>query len=88
MQKPRQVPGISHLRQQFSPSNLPPIQSPMMPPQPIMEEDTSAEDLAQEIFVRMASRGIDGDLPNLDELRQFARHAKAAAQVYFEGEQS
>lgn len=73
------------MRQQFSPKNLPPIQSPMQPPFQVLEtEDTSAEDLAMEIYARLACREVDRDIPNLDELRQFARHAQAAARVYFE----
>ena len=88
MQKPRPVPGIGHLQQQFSRASLPPIQSPMQSPQvPIHEQgDDPQDDLAQEIFARLAVNHLMHNpiAPDSRILREMAQNAQIAAAAYFD----
>jgi hypothetical protein len=83
MQKPRQVPGIGHLRQEFSRSSPPPIQSPLGMPQPMQQASDPVEELAAEIYCRLAVDLITGG-GQLSELERLAASARFAAKVFGE----
>lgn len=60
-----------------------------MPP---MQEDSGADDLAQEIYCRLAVKYLTDDRYALDakpdELRKIAADARLAARCYFDGEEN
>jgi hypothetical protein len=94
VQNNRPVPGIANLNQGFSRKTSVPIPSPLGNPQqqflPTAIDDP-ADDLAQEIYARLAvqhlSLNLIGD-PSPITLQRLADHARAAARAYFEGSQS
>ena len=100
MSRSRPVPGIARGPQQFSQRIPQPIASPMTPPPipitapiaPISED--SEDDLAQEIYCRLAMQVIGDARPDLadhnssenfrEHLAAAAKIAKLTAKVYFE----
>jgi hypothetical protein len=90
MQRHRPVPGLARGSQQFSRDALPPIQSPMgmMPTQqtPPVAADDPADDLAQEIFARLAVNHLmhNPAAPDSRILRDLAQSAQFAARAFFE----
>lgn len=86
MQPPRQVPGIAQLRQQFSRDTLPPVQSPLAPPQsPESAIGAQMHDLALEIYSRLAVEHLTSNPQSHSQLLQeMARSAQMAAKSYFE----
>jgi len=97
MQRPRNVPQIGRGPQQFAKSSLPPIASPMQmtsAPQipiqvmqpPVNSEPLDADDLAMEIYARLAVEHIAamGAKHDLAALRELAKASQAAAMAYFQ----
>ena len=97
MSRNRPVPSIARGPQQFSQRTQQPIASPMTPPPipataPISED--SEDDLAQEIYCRLAMQVIGDARPDLadhnssenfrEHLAAAAKIAKLTAKVYFE----
>ncbi len=85
-QQNRPVPGIAKGPQGFSQRNLPPISNPMGQ-QPMQQEsvDVSIEDdLAMEIYARLAVSHIQKQMPDRETLRTLASQSRIAAQAYFE----
>ena len=96
MNRQRPIPGISRGPQQFAPDTRGPIQSPlsMGQPAPMQQpyffqapEPSIADELAMEIYARLAFEHIQGNLATDSEtLQELAKASRAAAQAYFEGQ--
>ena len=87
MSQHRPVPGIAQGPREFSPSNYVPMQSPIgHPPQqpPVVSE--SMQDLAMEIYARLAVDHIAAMGQKLDplQLAELAKASQTAALAYFQ----
>ena len=88
MSQHRPVPGISQGPKEFSPSSRVPIQSPMMVGQPgAAAVSEQMQDLAMEIYVRLAVKHIAitvQDNADNEQLQELAKASQAAALAYFQ----
>jgi hypothetical protein len=85
MQRHRPVPGIANLSQNFARKESLPIQSPVSHPQQLIDAGDDSQDLAQEIYARLALDYLrDHQVPEPRVLQELAKRARVAAQSYFE----
>lgn len=76
----RKMPNLGHLRQNFSQSSPPPIQSPLGMQMPTMVESS---ELSEEIFAALAVELISSG-GSMDELPRLAAAARFAAKTFNE----
>ena len=86
--QPRQVPQIGRGPQHFSPAARPPIAHPMqLPPvplQPPVSDEITPDELAMEIYCRVAAQFIAAGRADRAVLTGLAIHSQAAAEAYFQ----
>lgn len=99
MTKFRPVPPLGRMPSGFQPNQTPPVQHPMLAPAPPMNPqqqmaesiEESVQDLAMEIYCRLASEEIrvsrnvgSTSVVNQDALKSLAKNSQAAALAYFQ----
>ena len=87
MSQHRPVPGIAQGPREFSPSSFVPMQSPIGQPQQAPVVSESMQDLAMEIYARLAVNHITADAGGSHDsgaLRELAQEAQTAARIYFQ----
>ena len=87
--RPRPVPGIARGPHAFSPAARAPIANPMqlppVPSPPPVSDEISPDELAMEIYCRVAAQFIaSGRAADRAVLTGLAIHAQAAAEAYFQ----
>lgn len=84
--QPRPVPKIGRGPQAFRPADRPPVAHPMqLPPAAVPPSDeVSPDELAMEIYCRVAAQFIASGRADRAILTGLAIHAQAAAEAYFQ----